>query len=106
MLQNRMEKDCGHTVSVYRGGKICEIIFPNPIKHSLKFAYKCQRLMVSNFLCTLRCWPWKDLNRSLFSPICLQPVNQISVGGQAVKQELDILRYQQNQDGIGSIRRT
>lgn len=104
-LQNRLEWFHGYTVSVYRKGKICKIIFPKPIKHiEFEICWQVRKFDGLHFFwCTLKSWPWKDLNNSLFSPICPQPVNQISIGGQAVKQELDIVWYQQNQDGIDGI---
>lgn len=106
VLQNRLEWDCGHTVSVYRGGKICGIIFPNLIKHRVwNLLTSAEGWWSPFFLGTFKSWPWKDYS-SLFSPICPQPVNQISVGGQAVKQELDIVRYQQDQNGTDNIVRT
>lgn len=97
LLQNRLEQDCGYIVSIYKGSKVCGVIFPNQIKHS-KFKICCQVLEVDGFCyfgARLRSWPSKDLNRSLFGPVCLQPVNQTAVGGQALKQELDIVRYHQ-----------
>lgn len=84
--------------------RFVRLFFQNQLNTvSLKFADKCWSLMASIFWCTLKSWPWKDLNNSLFSPMCPQPVNQISIGGQAVKQELDIVWYQQNQDEIDGI---